>query len=264
MLASEVDYDVYTYPRLSPVQFGDYIAGEGRERERILRAAKYYKRAPRSRAWFAKEAIASYLISPSRSIGHLDAALQEAKNDAANATLSDQRKMDASVSADSLAGFTAALNKMKIAGKDMFAVEGEQKPINFAGISLQADLACLVSSTSRSEVRRVGGILLNTQRGNGLGSKEDTVKKRDKAGEAVALLILHRMLNEFSDYGEPCPEDCIHVYARAKHVWCAPKSYVNKLGNMEAEARGIVGRWENISAPDDFMPSRANFHKRTP
>ncbi|WP_156398940.1 hypothetical protein [Methylobacterium sp. Leaf469] len=217
MLASEVEYDVYESPRLNPLQFGDYVAAEGKGCETVLRTAKFCKRGPRVRAWFARQQIGSYLTSASRSIGHLDAAEIEARRDAANASLGQQKRDDASLSADRLASFTKMLNKLKFAGKDLVALDEEQSDINIGGVSIKANISCLVKSVSRSDVSRVGAIFLNTQSGKGLGEREATAAKRKKAGETVSLLVLRRVINEFSDLGEPHPDDCMHIYINAGH-----------------------------------------------
>jgi hypothetical protein len=184
--------------------------------------------------------------------------LAEASRDAANSSLSDLKRDDASVSVQNLSVFIKMLNKFKFTGKDLTPLEEKQPPVVIEGVKVQTDLACLVRSVSRSDVPRVGAVFLNTQAGNGLGTREETKRKRTKAGETVSLIVLGRLINEFSDFGEPHPEDCLHVYVRAGHFWSAPKSYVNKMENVKAEARSVANGWDAIVPPSDYDPARAN------
>jgi hypothetical protein len=260
MLASEARYDVYNTPRIAPIQFGDFVAGDGAEREGLLRSAKYFRRAHRARAWFARQHIIEFLTSPLRKIGNLDAALETANSDKSNPSFSDEKRADAEASADCISMFIQHLNKIELAGREIVALPDEQFPTSVGPIGVQVDLACLLRSVDKSGADRVGGILLNTQKGKGLGQKDGTKAKRTKAGETVALLVLKRMIDEFSDIGEPRQEDAIHLYTRGGHAWRAPENYTRKLKNMEAEGRVILSLWGGIKPPSDFDPDKATFH----
>jgi len=201
-----------------------------------------------------------FLTSPLRKVGELDAAAEAANADKVNPSFSDQKQADAAASADCLQMFVKHLNKLELAGKDIVALPEEQFPTAFGLLHIQVDLACLVKSVDRAGSNRIGEILLNTQKGKGLGKKDDTIAKRDKAGEAVALLVFKRLMDEFSDMGEPIQSDAIHLYARAGHLWTAPDSYSRKLKNIEAEGRMVAALWDSIKAPSDFDPDRAAFH----
>jgi hypothetical protein len=132
----------------------------------------------------------------------------------------------------------AVLNKLSLAGKDIVALDDEQFPTKIGNIQIQVDLACLLRFVDKSEDKG-GGIYLNTRKGKGLGSKPDTIAKRARAGETVSLLVFKRLMDEFSDMGEPSQADALHLYVRAKHLWCAPKAYGNRLKNLNAEANVI-------------------------
>lgn len=260
MAPSEAFYDVYNSPRINPVQFGDFFAGDHAERETLLQGAKYVRRAHRARAWFAREAITNFFISPSRKIGELMAALDEAKLSEATPSFSDEKRADASASAECLDSFIKMANKLSLSGKELLPLDGDQYPIKVGGVPIHIDLACLVRSVDKSDAERVGGIFLNTQKGKGLGARDDTKKKRDKAGEAIAIMVLKRLQDEFSDLGEPLHEDAIHIYARGKHFWAAPKAYVTKLKNIDAAGRILATQWPTVKPPSDFDPANSKFH----
>jgi hypothetical protein len=93
-----------------------------------------------------------------------------------------------------------------------------------------------------------------------MGTKEETEAKRQKAGETVALPVLKRVINESSDHGAPYPKDALHVYARAKHSFCAPQHYATMLAHLEAEGRVIAAMLDSLKAPSDFNPDNATFH----
>lgn len=260
MAPSDAFYDVYNSPRINPVQFGDFFAGDHAERETLLQGAKYVRRTHRARAWFAREAITKFFISPSRKLGDLMAALDEAKLSEANPSISDEKREDAAASAECLDSFIKMANKLSLTGKELLPVDGDQYPIKIGGVPIQVDFACLVRSVDKSGAERIGGIFLNTQKGKGLGTREDTKKKRDKAGESIALLVLKRLQDEFSDCGEPLHDDALHIYARGHHFWSAPKAFATKLKNIDAAGRAIVTQWPTAKPPGDFDPAHAKFH----
>lgn len=260
-MASEVQYDVYSSPRIGATQFGAFVAGDGHEREVILRASKYARRSPKARAWFARQEIASFLSRPRRSVGDIDAAISVAHEIAENEAASEQKREDAKASRECLKSFLTLLNKLPITGREIVSLNDEQFPAKIGPLSIQVDLACLLRSVDKSGNNRIGAIFINTQKGKGLGSKDDTIKKRNKAGEAVALLAYKRLMDEFSDLGSPMQSDTFHVYLRAEHFWPAPESVVRRLQNMDADARAITAQWDSIRPPADFDPERANFHE---
>lgn len=260
MAPSEIDYDVYTTPRMGAVQFGDFVAGDGTERENLLRAAQYVRRTHRARAWLAQRKVAEFLTSPSRNVGILTVAIDEAAAASEDPLASEQQQKDAGASKESLQGFLGALNTLPIGGKKILKIEDDQSPLLVGGCAVISPLSCLTVSVAKDGSERLGGIFLNTQVGKGLGAKEDTKRKRKKAGETVALIVLRRLIDFHSDIAEPYPVDALHVYARAGHVWPAPKSYAQKLLNIEADGRAVCRQWGDISAPTDFNPDRAAFH----
>lgn len=237
---------------------GDFVAAEGAERETLLRNAKYFRRTYRARAWYARQEIVNYLTAPRRTLGHIDAAILEAKAD------SDAHKggkhEDANASIDCLEKFLRVQNKLDFTGKDIVGLDDEQKYIDIEGLQISFAFDALIKSVSKAGDDRIGGIFLNTRLGKGLGSQPATIEKRKKAGEAVALIGLRQLIDVYSDIGEPNPKDTYHIYIRADHFWCAPNSYVNRMKNLEAEARTIMRMWETISPPADFDPDKAKVH----
>jgi hypothetical protein len=259
-MAFEAFYDVYSSPRIAPVQFGDFFAGDHSERETLVQSAKFVRRAHRARAWFAKEEIGDFLVSPRRQLGHLMAALETAKADAANPSFSDEKQQDAAASAECIDCFISLANKLTLTGKELIAVDGEQFPVKIGGVPIQIEFSCLIRSVDKAGDDRIGALFLNTQKGKGLGIKEDTKKKREKAGESIALLVFKRLQDEFSDMGAPLQDDALHVYARGNHFWSAPNAYATKLKNMDAAGRAIISMWETAIPPADFDPKRAKMH----
>ncbi len=196
-----------------------------------------------------------------RKIGDLDAALAQARSDAKNESLPDQKQADAGASAECLDTFIKNLNILNIAGKDIVGLPDEQFPVTLGLLRIQIDFACLLKSTSKKDkIEKVGAIFLNTQKGKGLGQKDDAKAKRNKAGETVALLVFKRLMDEFSDIGEPMQEDAIHLYVRAGHLWSAPIAYANRLKNLEAESRILASLWDSVNPPPDFNPDKAKYH----
>lgn len=260
MRASEAEYDVYITPRIGPIQFGEFVSEEAGGRESLVRSAKYFRRTHRARAWFARQKITDFLISPRRNLGDIDAALEIANADKINPSYSDQKQADALASAECLKMLPKLINRLQLSGKDTIPLPDEQFPIKFGPLQIQVDLACLIRSVDKQGADRIGGILLNTQKGRGLGQKEETKAKRNKAGETTALLVLKRLIDEFSDMGEPLQEDALHIYLRGDHFWSAPTAFANKLKNLEAEARMLAVLWDSISPPSDFDPERATYH----
>lgn len=261
MAQPDILYDVYHTPRIGPVQFGDFVAADGREREIILQGAKFVRRSHKARAWFARQEITNYLLSPKKNLGNLDAALDDVKETSEDMSLSEGVRVDAAASVDCLSAFIAIGNKLPIFGKDILAVDEDQFPVKIAELSIQLDFTCLLRSVDKGGNDRIGALYINTHKGKGLGTKEATIAKRKKAGETVALLVFKRLMDEFSDLGQPYQQDAIHLYLRAQHYWCAPASYTNKLGNIAADARAIIKLWDTIESPSDFDPDRARFHE---
>ena len=114
MATPTFEYDVYNTPRIGPIEFGEFVAAEAPGRESVIRAAKYARRGPRTRAWFARQHIAAFLSSPLRKIGDLDAALGQARSDMKNESLPDQKQADAGASAECLHIFIKNLNILNI------------------------------------------------------------------------------------------------------------------------------------------------------
>ena len=251
---------MYNTPRIHPVQFGDLAVADHGERETILQGAKFVRRVHKARAWFAKDEITKFLTSPLRKLGDLHAAVDHISSVVENESFSDETKADAIASKECISSFIKMMNKISLHGKEILNVDDDQYPLKIGGLSIHLDLACVVRYVDKSGQDRVGGVFLNTQKGKGLGTKDDTKRKRDKAGESIAILVLKKLQDEFSDYGEPAQEEAIHLYVRGGHYWPAPKAYATKLKNLDAAARAIVAQWDAIQPPADFDPSRAKFH----
>jgi hypothetical protein len=258
MSASDIEYDVYATPRMGAIELGDFAAADGKERETILRSAKYSRRTHRARAWYARQEIVNYLTAPRRSLGDIDAAIEAVKADAEGN--SGGKQEDAMASVDCLKKFLGFQNQIDLTGKDVVGLDDEHKTLDIEGVEIWFAFDALIRSVSKSGEDRVGGIFLNTRLGKGLGSQPATVEKRKKAGETVALIALRQLIDVYSDFGEPYPKDTYHVYVRAQHFWCAPASYVNRMKNLEAEARAVAMMWPAIAAPSDFDPAKAKFH----
>lgn len=201
MSNSDIEYDVYSTPRIGAIELGDFVAAEGTERETIVRNAKYSRRTYRARAWYARQEIVSFLTAPRRSLGDIDAAIQQAHSDAETNTGGKQE--DAQASLDCLEQFLAFQNRIDLTGKDIVGVDDERKTMDIDGLQIWFAFDALVRSVSRSGVSRIGGIFLNTRVGRGLGTQPATVEKRKKAGETVALVGLRQLLDVYSDQGEP-------------------------------------------------------------
>src|SRR5262249_10365553 len=103
MSFSDIEYDVYVTPRIGAIEFGDFAAAEGTERETILRNAKYSRRTHRARAWYARQEIVNYLTAPRRTLGSIDAAIAAAKAD--SETTLGAKQEDAAASVDCLEKF---------------------------------------------------------------------------------------------------------------------------------------------------------------
>lgn len=260
-MASEAEYDVYNTPRIGAIQFGNFVAAEAKERETILRGEKFARRGPRARAYFAREQIGSYLLSPVRKLGSIEVAIAEAKAESENPALSDTKKADALASLDALRGFLAMANSLALGGKDLIAADDEKQGVDVGGVFVGGlPLACLIRSYDKNKNERIGGMFLNSQKGAGLGTKDTTKAKRQKAGETVALLVLKRLIDEYSDLGIPYPKDALHVYLRAQHNFVAPPHYATKLAHLEADGRAIGAIWASLNPPSDFDPASATFH----
>lgn len=260
MTIPELEYDVYLTPRIGPVQFGDYVAAEGLERSRILQGAKFFRRSHRVRAWFAKQEINSYIASAKKNIGFLEAAIDDVEARSTNSKFSDEKRQDASASLDCLKKFLSYESKLKLSQKDLIALSDDQYPAKIGFLNIDVDLTCLIKSTSKTGENRVGALFLNTQAGKGLGTREETIAKRNKAGEAVALLALKRVIDEFGEYGTPHPSDTLHYYVRENHHWAAPKSYANRMKNLEAEANTIASLWPTLEEPTDLSSAKIHYH----
>lgn len=261
MASSDIQWDVYTTPRLDPIQFGDFVAADGAERERLLQGAKYFYRSHRARAWYARDAIHSYLTATKPNLGNLDAALTEVSELAKTSTLGPEKLADAQASQEALKNFIGLTNKLELAGKSLEALPEQQFPVKIGDIQIQVELECLIRSVDAKHGRdKIGGIFLNTRKWNGLGTKDDTIKKRNKAGETVSILIFKRIMDEFSDEGEPHQPLCLHIYARAQKIWPCPTSYFVKLKNMDAEGRAITLMWQTVKPPSGFNAAKAKMH----
>ncbi len=138
------------------------------------------------------------------------------------------------------------------------ALVEEQEPLAIGPLLIELDLACLLRSHSpKGGVDRIGGLYLNVRKGKGLGAREETKAKRRRAGEAVALLVFRLLMDRYADLGEPWQADALHYYVRAGQIWSAPEAYVNRLRNLEADARILASLWETVSPPTDFDPNFA-------
>jgi len=258
-LASDAEYDVYNTPRIGAVQFGDFVAADGSEREGLLRGAKFVRRTHRARAYFARGQIGKFLLQPVHNLGLIDTAIDSANADSTNPKFTEQKQADAHASLDALRGFLALTNVMEIGSKDLIPADDKLQSIEVGGTAVSMELTCLIKSFDKNKNERIGAIFLNSQKGRGLGKKSETQAKRRKAGETVSLLVLQRLMDEYSDYGEPYYQDALHLYLRAKHIWQAPKYYTQRLSNIEAEGRAIAALWEGVSPPSDFNPDKATF-----
>jgi hypothetical protein len=257
MSIPEIEYDVYNTPRIGAIEFGDFVAADGGERERVVRSSKYYRRAYRARAWYAKQEIEGYLSAATPKLGSLDSALDTAIKLAASAD--GGKAEDALASIDCLKQFIGYANKLPLSGKEIAAPTDGTKEISIEGLPVWFSLSAVVRSATKKG-DKVGGIFLNTRQGLGVGSKPTTIEKRKKAGETVALIALRRVIESYSHFGEPHPSDSIHVYVRAQHHWCAPTYYSLRMKNIEADARTIQLMWDGVKPPEDFDPAKAKFH----
>lgn len=249
----DVVYELRTLPRIGPVEFGDFVAAEANEREAIVRAAKYVRQAPRTRAWFARQRIEDYLTSPVRNGGDLEAARDMAARAMTDPGWTEHERADAEASHECLSMFIRNLNQLPIQGRDVLPVAEEQPPLLIGPLAVDLELSCLMRAAApRGGPDLIGGLYLNTRKGKGLGQKEDTRLKRRKAGETVALLVFRRLLDAHSDLGEPAQEMAMHYYVRAGQIWTAPQAYVNRLRNLEADARMLASHWETVAPPPDF------------
>lgn len=257
MSTPDIEYDVYQSPKIGIVQLGDFVAAKGSERMGIVRSAKYFRRGHRARAWFAKDAITKFLTNPSRNIGHLDAALHEAKEKTVNTHGASE---DLEASRDTLQNFIGFTNKFETYGKEFLPIEDQDTTYLMSGTAIKIELSCLVRSTNKDGEAMLGGIFLNTQVGKGLGKKPETVSKRILAGETVAITILDLLNNRYSDIGQPYHKDALHLYVRQKHAWHAPRYHSERLKNIQADASTIRMMWDQIDPPKDFDPKKAKIH----
>ncbi len=209
MSSSEIEYDVYSTPRMGAIELGDFVAAEGIERETIVRNAKYSRRTYRARAWYARQEIVNYLTSPRRSLGDIDAAIQTARIEAD--AYSGGKQDDALASQDCLEKFLGFQNSIDLSGKDVIGIDDEKKTMDIDGVEIWFSFDALVKSRSKTGDSRIGGFFLNTRLGKGLGSQPATIEKRKKAGETVALIGLRQLMDVYSDLGEPHPKDTYHV-----------------------------------------------------
>lgn len=260
MATSTIEYDVYNTPRIGAVQFGDFVAAEGIERESILQGAKFVRRTHRARAWFAKDKATDYLTGHTPNIGVLIAALETAKAASNDSSLTEQQQKDALASKQTLEGLIALANQLPITGKRLIKIEEEQAPLDVGGTAVFLPLACLTLTAAMNRPDQVGALFINSLAGKGLGVKDETKRKRDKAGESVALLVFKRLIEQHSDIGEPNPTEAIHIYARAEHFWTAPTAYARKLGNIEATGRTIGREWPRVTEPDDLADAIIYYH----
>ena len=122
------------------------------------------------------------------------------------------------------------------------------------------DLDCLIHSESKTGAKRVGGLFLNTQKGEGLGTQDETIAKRDRAGITVALLVVEAVKERFLGNREIYTPDCMHYYVRHNKIWTAPTSFSNALKDVHASGKTAADAWAAIEPPSSFDKDRAVFH----
>ncbi|KCZ62406.1 hypothetical protein L53_12140 [Hyphomonas sp. L-53-1-40] len=260
MAEPDIIWDVYETPRLDAVTFGKYHAALDKSRPGILRGAKYNRRGHRASASDARGAMRQYLTSAFPNKGILDAHLDDYKKRLTDDSRSDEQHENDDANAENMHRFIHDWDDGNQDGKLLLPINSQQEPLNVGGVSVRIDLDCLIHSESKTGEKRVGGLFLNTQKGEGLGSKPDTIDRRDRAGNSVALLVLKTVADNFSSGRNPFPADCMHYYVRHKKIWHAPKSYKTKLADVVACGETAAEAWGNIQPPSTFDPARAAYH----
>lgn len=226
----------------------------------ILRAAKFNRRGHRTSASESRKAIRDYLTSPFPNKGVLDAKLDKFKAQLQNATRTDEQHLNDEANVGNLSRFIKEWDENAFGSKTVLPIKAAQSPMVVGGVEIRLELDCLVHSTSKTGVDRVGAIFLNTQKGEGLGSQAEAIARRERAGVTVALLVLKRVMDEHAQKRTPFPADCLHHYVRQAKVWSAPSSFANELKDIEACGVTAAKEWVGISPPAGFDPARAKYH----
>lgn len=260
MSAPDILWDVYKTPRLDAVQFGKYFAADHGGREPILRAAKYCSRGHRATGKEARDTIRKYVTAAIPKLGALDAAKEKFSDRLNDPARSDEQHENDLTNLQSIEKFLAHWDQGKLGGKVLEALPSDQPPMDVGGLLVRMQIDFLIRGTDKAGADTVGGVFLNTQKGEGLGTKPETITKRTKGGEAIALLVLQRIINEYADDAAPHYADCWHYYIRQKHIWLAPKSHTKKRDDISAAGKTAVAEWGQVTPPAGFDPKRAEFH----
>ncbi len=260
MTKPEILWDVYETPKLDAVAFGKYRAADDAGRPGILRAAKYNRRGHRASASNARGAIRDYLTSPFPNKGILDAHLEDYKKRLTDDSRSDEQHDNDKANHRNMKSFLNHWSQNQFGSKLITDIDEEQPPLMVGGMAVKLELDCIIQSTSKSNVQRVGGLFLNTQKGEGLGTRPETIAKRDKAGETVALLVLKAIEERFAGNQTVFPKDCIHYYVSQNKQWLAPASFAKKVKDVDACGKIAANQWIGIDPPSAFDPLKAKFH----
>jgi hypothetical protein len=193
-------------------------------------------------------------------MGTLDAAKERFSDRLQDGSRSDEQHENDLTNLQSIEKFVGFWDQAKLGGKYLEALAADQPPMDVGGVQVRLQIDFLIRSQDKNGADTVGGVFLNTQKGEGLGTKAETIAKRNRGGEAVALLVLQRIINEHADEAVPNPADCWHCYIRQKQIWRAPKSHVRRREDLIAAGKTACLEWAAIQPPGGFDPKRAEFH----
>jgi hypothetical protein len=259
-MADGIEWDVYRSPKLFPVQFGNYAAATHAGTRTILQSAKYSYKGHRTSAYEARLCIRNFLVAPVPNRGTLDERLHFFDQRAQDGNRTDAQRLNDQANVAVIEAFLDYWDDNRFRRFDFQAAEDQNPLMNVGGVEVRLQLDCICLSRNNSGDRLVGAYFLNSHKGTGLGNQEETIRRRNVAGETVALLTFRQLGENYSQHGRLNPSASRHLYIREKHHWQVPTSFARKMTNLDAIGEAIYRQWPDIDPPPNFDASKAVFH----
>lgn len=215
-------------------------------RTSIIREARFPKTSQVAQYDKAREGLVNFLGDGTRSYKHLAEARDYLDKRGARPNATEWIKRDSRFSAEAIAAFERAYNKLSLVKLDCRPVHGRSPHLDMWPTRISVAMDFTIHKPVPGEKDKIGAAILLFSRG------ESSTKTRIERSKIIAGLIYTHCNRFMKGRGDSDPSLCfaVDVFNGKEHT--PPGTFARKLRNVADACDEIAARWKTITPPSDY------------
>lgn len=232
------------------------MAADDGPRETLIRDLKY-ERLARSLVYRTlNQAVASFLVSPTRDRRILIAARETlvAERDASQ---NPRQRENIVYELRALDAFEASLNALSLTGWTLERVPVGGHRLDVEGVRINVRPTVRIRLRKLRGADQVGALLVDVAKGQ--APKTDESAARVANAMTHSAIVLHQYVVDTlpEDGSKPSLDHTIVFHSHRQQAVTAPTNHKRRYRNIEAACRSVASRWDSIKPPPAFDPAAA-------